>query len=238
MMTLVSFKICPFVQRVTALLEAKHLPYEIKYICLKDKPEWFLNISPHAQIPILITDSGTALFESDAIVEYLDEIKPPIEAHISPEQRALDRAWSYMATKNYLTQCNLMQSADAETFEKRLQKLNKIFEKANNAINKGPFFKGETLSNVDIAWLPLLHRAHIILKHTGHDLLTGYPKIQAWQKAIMKKNMVQKSVSEDFENKFKGFYLSSKTYLGAARSGLKSGGLSKSSCQSANTSCC
>lgn len=42
MIKIISFKICPFVQRVTALLEAKQLPYEIEYISLKNKPQWFL----------------------------------------------------------------------------------------------------------------------------------------------------------------------------------------------------
>ncbi len=46
MIKIVSFKICPFVQRVTGLLEAKKIPYELEYISLKDKPQWFLDISP------------------------------------------------------------------------------------------------------------------------------------------------------------------------------------------------
>jgi glutathione S-transferase len=69
MIKIVSFKICPFVQRLTALLEAKHIPYDIEYISLSDKPQWFLDISPIGQLPLFVTEGGTALFESDAIVE-------------------------------------------------------------------------------------------------------------------------------------------------------------------------
>ena len=97
-MKIVSFKICPFVQRVTALLEAKNVAYDIEYISLKNKPQWFLDVSPNAQVPLLITDEGTALFESDAIVEYIDEISAPLVPDITPEQRAVDRAWSYQAS--------------------------------------------------------------------------------------------------------------------------------------------
>lgn len=74
MIKIVSFKICPFVQFVTALLEAKTIPYNIVYISLRNKPQWFLDISPNTKVPVLITESGTALFESDAIVEHLDEM--------------------------------------------------------------------------------------------------------------------------------------------------------------------
>ena len=213
-MKIVSFKICPFVQRVTAILEAKGLPYEIEYISLKDKPDRFLEVSPNGQVPVLITDSGVALFESDAIAEYLDDIAAPLEPEISPEQRALDRAWSYQATKHYLVQCSTMRSADKETLLERNAKLSKAFAKAEKVVI-APFFKGEQLSNVDMAWLPLLHRADIIRSHTGFDLLDGFPKVQAWQKALMATGLVDKTVSEDFEERFTDFYLSDETYLGA-----------------------
>lgn len=214
MFTIISFKICPFVQRVTALLEAKNLPYKIEYISLRDKPQWFLDLSPTGQVPILITNSGTALFESDAIVEYLDEVSNPIEAALSPEQRAIDRAWSYMATKNYLTQCSTLRSADKHTFDTRAENLKKIFTNVEVVLSDGPFFKGQQLSNVDIAWLPLLHRAQIILNHSGYDLFANHPKVQAWQQAIMTTTIAEKSVAEDFEKVFVDFYLSEKTYLG------------------------
>ncbi len=218
MMKIVSFKICPFVQRVTALLEAKNVPYEVVYISLSNKPKWFLDISPHGQVPLLLTQSGTALFESDAIVEYIDEVSEPIEPGISAEQKAIDRAWSYMATKNYLYQCSTMRSADKASLEQRAEKLSKIFAKAETALtqqaHQGPYFKGGMLSNVDIAWLPLLHRAHIIFKHTGYNLLAGNPKVILWQQGIMQTSIPQKSVSADFENAFSSFYLSKDTYLG------------------------
>ncbi|PSW18122.1 glutathione S-transferase [Photobacterium sanctipauli] len=214
MIKIVSFKICPFVQRVTARLAAQNIPYEIEYISLKDKPQWFLDISPNGQVPLLITESGTALFESDAIIEYLDEVYPMLESDVTPEQRALDRAWSYLGSKHYLVQCSTMRSADEATLTERREKLAKAFAKAEAALGDGPFFKGEALSNVDIAWLPLLHRAAIIKAHTCQDLLEGFPKVQQWQAAMMATGLAEKSVAEDFEEAFTGFYLSEQTYLG------------------------
>jgi hypothetical protein len=64
-----------------------------------NKPQWFLDISPNGQVPVLMTEDKTVLFESDAIVEYLDDKYTPIEA-VSAEQKALDRAWSYQASKH------------------------------------------------------------------------------------------------------------------------------------------
>ncbi len=214
MIKIVSFKICPFVQRVTALLEAKHIPYEIEYIDLSDKPQWFLDISPTGQVPLLVTEGGTALFESDAIVEYIDEVTTPLVKEITPEQRAIDRAWSYQATKHYLVQCSTMQSANQETLAERSEKLNKAFAKAEKKLAAGPYFNGETMGNVDVAWLPLLHRALIVEQHSGYDFFADFPKMKAWQGAIAKTGIAEKSVPADFGEAFTNFYLSEKTFLG------------------------
>lgn len=232
MIKIVSYKICPFVQRITAMLEAKKVPYEIEFIDLKNKPQWFLDISPNSQVPILITESGQTLFESDAIAEYLDEVYTPIESNITPEQRAIDHAWSYQASKHYLTQCSAQRSADIETLTERTEKLGKAFAKAEKQLGEGPYFKGAAISNVDIAWLPLLHRAAIINAGSCYDFLDGYPKVKAWQSAILNTGLAEKSVSEDFEEKFSNFYLSDQTYLGAGEK------CAREQCGPLDVSCC
>ncbi len=229
MIKIVSFKICPFVQRVTAALEAKQIPYQVEYISLKDKPQWFLDISPNGQVPVLVTEKGTALFESDAIIEYIEDEFGPLEQQISNEQRALDRAWSYLGSKHYLAQCGAMSSASQDTLLERVEKLAKAFDKAEQQL-VGPLFKGAELSNVDIAWLPLLHRAHIIKSRTCFDMLEGFPKVQAWQKALMASGLVEKTVAEDFEQAFAGFYLSDKTFLGKGEDCQSSSGCGTSCC--------
>ncbi|WP_170336390.1 glutathione S-transferase family protein [Ruegeria arenilitoris] len=214
MIRIISFKICPFVQRVTAMLEAKQVPYQIDYISLSDKPDWFLELSPTGQVPVLVTEGGVSLFESDAIVEYIDEITAPLQADLTPEQRALNRAWSYQASKHYLVQCSTMQSADKAIFDERMEKLSKSFEKAESQLGEGPYFSGATLGNVDMAWLPLLHRAAIVSDHSGHDMLAAYPKVKAWQQSLLDTGLPQKSVSEDFLGRFTDFYLAERTWLG------------------------
>ncbi len=214
MIKIVSFKICPFVQRVTAMLVAKQVPYDIEYIDLKNKPAWFLDISPTGQVPVLITENGQSLFESDAIVEYIDEITPPLQENLTPEQRATNRAWSYQATKHYLVQCSTMQSANKEVLDERMAKLRKSFEKAERQLGQRQYFSGDTIGNVDIAWLPLLHRAAIVEEHSGYDMLSDFPKVKAWQQALLTSGVPSKSVPEDFHQRFSDFYLAERTWLG------------------------
>ncbi|ENM3744826.1 glutathione S-transferase family protein [Vibrio fluvialis] len=213
MIKIISFKVCPFVQRVTALLEAKNVSFEVEFIDMENIPQWFAELSPNAQVPVMITEDGQTLFESEAIVEYIEEITPPIEADVSPEQRAKDRAWGYQASNHYLIQCAALRSPDRETLAKTKEKLDEAFSKAEKELGSGPFFKGEKISNVDIAWLPLLHRASLFQRYTCFDFLESFPKVKAWQEAIMKTGLVEKSVSRDFEEAFQSVYLMNKSFL-------------------------
>ena len=214
MLKVISFKICPFVQRVTALLEAKALDYEIEFISLANKPQWFLDISPNAQVPVLVTESGRALFESDAIVEYLDEAYPALLAGVDAEQRAIDRAYSYLGSKQYLVQCGTMRSSDQAAYLERNAKMHKPLSNIAAAKAEVKFFNGDQLSMVDIAWVPVLHRALIVKQHTGVDLLAPWPELQQWQATLDATGLFAASCAKDFEAAFTDFYLASATYLG------------------------
>lgn len=213
-MKVISFKICPFVQRVTALLEAKGIEYDLEFIKLNNKPQWFLDISPNGQVPVLVTDEGDALFESDAIVEYLEEAFPPLRPNLSPVEKARERAWSYLATKHYLTQCGAQRSANEEILAERRVKLNKAFDTIEAQLGDTPFFAGDEIGMVDVAWLVLLHRACIIEQKSGYDFLGDRPKLKAWQNNIMRSGLPSKSVAPDFVADFSDFYLSDQTFLG------------------------
>ena len=63
------------------LLRAKDVEFDVTYINLREKPDWFLEISPHGKVPVLKVGEEI-LFESNAIAEYLDEM---VEPRLHPE---------------------------------------------------------------------------------------------------------------------------------------------------------
>ena len=86
----------PYAWRVQLALEHKALTYELKVLSFSAgdtrKPE-FIALNPRHQVPVLV-DGDFVLYESNAIVEYLEEAYPGRGAPLFPgdvRQRALVR---------------------------------------------------------------------------------------------------------------------------------------------------
>lgn len=86
----------PYAWRVQLALEHKALSYELKVLSFSEgdtrKPE-FVALNPRHEVPVLV-DGDFVLYESNAIVEYLDEAYPGRGASLFPgdvRQRALVR---------------------------------------------------------------------------------------------------------------------------------------------------
>lgn len=213
-MKLYSSPICPFVQRVQAVLTAKNLEYEVEFVDLMNLPDWFLALSPNAAVPVLVTDDNVPLFESFAICEYLEESFPPALHPADAKKKALHRAWARQAVSNYLVQCSTQRSASKEILEEKTVEFVRVFAMVEKVMGEGPYFDGEKLSMVDIAWIPLLHRSAIIKKYTGYDFLKGFSKVTQWQQALLQTDVLKKSVPDVFEDYFVQFYLNEDRYLG------------------------
>ena len=116
--------------------------------------------------------------------------------------------------KNYLVQCGAQRSADADILAERAGRLGKAFDRMEKQLGDTPYFSGNEIGMVDIAWLVLLHRACIVEQRSGYDFIGDRPKMKAWQDTLMRTGLPAKSVNEDFVEAFSDFYLSDQTYLG------------------------
>ena len=77
---LISFPLCPYVQRAAIALAEKGVDFERIDIDLANKPDWFLKLSPLGKVPVLVVEQDgreEVLFESAVIAEYLDETIAP-----------------------------------------------------------------------------------------------------------------------------------------------------------------
>jgi glutathione S-transferase len=99
-------------------------------------------------------------------------------------------------------------------FGRASQKLSTAFAKISTQLGADGFIDGDTMGMVDIAWLPLLHRAAIVAEKSGYNFLLDLPRAKRWQAAIMATDIPAKSIPEDFVERFSAFYLPEKTHLG------------------------
>ncbi len=187
-------------------MRAKNVGFEVTYIDLRAKPDWFLAVSPHGKVPVLLVDDQP-LFESNAIAEYLDETVPPRIHPEDPIKRARNRAWtdfvadfSSALSGIYYTKTRDSMAPAIEAAPKRLARLETAL--ATERGNDGPYFNGERLCLVDAAYAPFLQRFEIVERTLKTGVLKSFPLVQAWSDALLANPIVSGSVVADFEDRF------------------------------------
>lgn len=207
---LISFKLCPFVQRsVITLLEKGH-EFQITYINLDAPPQWFKDISPLGKVPVLKVE-GEVLFESAVINEYVDEITSPSLHPQNPLIKAKNRAWIEFSSELLMAQFRLGMSQDKSSYETNLKELQEKLQRLESILGEGNFFNGEQFSLVDTAYAPLFMRLELLKQWTNLDLFL--PKIQRWSAALLAKESVKNSVVNEFADLFQMRLKNANSYL-------------------------
>jgi len=200
---LCSFKTCPWVQRAAIVLREKQVPYDITYIDRVNRPDWFLAISPHSKVPVLQIDGRHALFESNAIAEYLDETVAPRLHPEDPIVRARHRAWTDFVPTFASAISNTAYSDTEEEFAARAVKIEGPFGKLEEALGRragaGPCFDGDRLSLVDAAYAPFLQRYTFLDRVRRVGIIDKYPRLRAWRDALLAAPAVKASTVSNIE---------------------------------------
>jgi len=195
----ISAKTCPYVQRVTILLQEKGVEYEHTTIDLKDKPDWFNSLSPFGKVPLLKLENGQALFESQVINEYVDEVHGPAMHSDDPIERAENRAWIELISSIIMSYGGYYYADDEETMQNRLAVVNTRLSRLEDALGDGPYFNGAAFSLVDAAAAPLFARIMLLDGYHKLGVLDPYPKVSAWADALAARPSVQAVVTDAFQ---------------------------------------
>lgn len=203
---LISFKLCPYVQRTVITLLAKGVPYEIEYIDLNNPPAWFKALSPLGKVPVMQVNDDQVLFESSVIQEYVDEITPP---SLHPDDlllKAQNRAW--IAFGGELMGMNglhgIVHEKDQQACDTIVGSIRGLLERLEQVHSGQRFFNGEQFNLIDAAYAPMLMRFELLKTHCQLDVLEGLPKLQAWQRDLMTLEAVQNSVVPELPELYRG----------------------------------
>ena len=221
MYKLISFNLCPFVQRSAIVLNEKNVPYDITYIDLSNKPEWFLAMSPTGRVPVMQTPEGVNLFESAVINEYLDEMHTPRLLPSEPLARAQDRMWRDFLSTLYGPAYLLYSAKREEDAASQISRINNSFSRLeaelamrSGADVEGPYFHGQQFSIVDVVAAPLLMRLAWIEQLALHvSVLDGLPLLRTWRDELLARPSVQQSVLPDIFDIFVASIQKSNSWL-------------------------
>jgi glutathione S-transferase len=210
-LTLVSHKLCPYVQRAVIALTEKGVRFERIDVDLANRPEWFRRISPLGKTPVLLA-GDSAIFESAVILEYLEETQPNPMHPDDPLARAEHRAWIEFGSAILNDIWSLYTAPDEAAFSARVTALREKFLRIEGRL-KTPWFDGARFSLVDAVFGPVFRYFDAFDRIADFGILGGLPKIATWRAALAARPSVQDAVSPEYPALLWEFYRTRGSHL-------------------------
>jgi glutathione S-transferase len=196
-LNLMSHKLCPYVQRAVISLTEKDVPFRRTMIDLADKPDWFNAISPLGKTPVLKV-GDTAVFESNVILEYLEDSQPNPLHPKDPLKRAQHRAWIEFGSAVLNDIGGFYNAKDAGNFAAKTINLSDKFARLEAELGDGPYFGGAEFNLVDAAFGPVFRYFDVFDRISDFGILADKPKVQAWRKALANRPSIITAVDPDY----------------------------------------
>ena len=213
--TLISHYLCPYVQRAIIALTEQRIEFKRIDIDLAAKPDWFKKLSPLGKVPALLIDEQTVLFESNAIVEYINDISGASLLAADPLPRARERAWIEFASA---TLNNIGQLYNAKTEADYLRVYSELESKwcaLEKNLSGSTFFSGEHFSLVDAAFAPLFRYFDALEKFAEFRFLSLCTKTASWRKNLAQRPSVKTAVAANYIDLLTAFVIKRNSYLGS-----------------------
>lgn len=201
--TLVSHKLCPYVQRAAIVLHEKQAAFDRRWVDLADKPGWFRAISPLGKTPVLVVDD-VPLFESAVICEYLDDTIAPRLHPADPLKRARHRAWMEFGSNVLGTIAAFYNAADAAALDARREDLRARFMQLEAEV-VGPYFAGEAFCMVDAVFAPVFRYFDVFESLGEPSLFDETPKLRAWRTQLASRPSVAMAAVDDYAQRLREF---------------------------------
>ncbi len=209
-LTLVSHKLCPYVQRAAIALNEKGVAFVRVDVDLANKPDWFLALSPLGKVPLLQVDDAV-IFESAVILEYLEETQGHPLHPMDPLQRARHRGWMEFGSAVLNDIWGFYNAPDAAAFEAKAKSLSEKFARLEAALRErpefgGPYFAGAAFSLVDACFAPVFRYFDAFDRIGDFGILADRPRIAAWRTALAQRPSVAAAVAPDFQQRLQDFF--------------------------------
>lgn len=210
---LISFKLCPFVQKAVLTLLYKGIDFDIEYIDLENPPEWFGEISPLGKVPVLQV-GDQMLFESSVIVEYLDEVYGDALHPADPLMKAQNRSWMEFGNECLMNGLNLIVAADETAFNEQRQAMINKLDRLEHKLGGDTYFNGAEVSLVDLSFTPFFQRLDYI-NEVSPGLIDNerHPRLHQWSNHLLAMDILDKSTVPEIKQLYTGMMKKRNGYL-------------------------
>jgi glutathione S-transferase len=149
-----------------------------------------LALHPFGKAPALEHD-GFVVYETAAILEYVDTVPGPALWPTAPRARARARQWQRVAQSYFAPHAHpllvhsifmrhLGGQADQAVIGAGLQGMQQALDVLDQGLQDAPFLAGAQLTLADVEWMPYLE----YLQQIGHDVMSARPSARAWWERI------------------------------------------------------
>lgn len=224
-LVLVSHHLCPYVQRAAIALREKGIAFRRTYVDLSDKPQWFRAISPLGKVPLLRVNQDAVLFESAAILEYLEDTAAPALHPSDALRRAQHRAWIEFGSTVLNDIWGFYTAPDGATLQAQADTLRQKFQRLEDALHAaGPWFDGAGFSLVDAVFAPVFRYWEAFDRIGDFHVFGGLPRVQRWRAALAARASVQDAVTPDYAQRLLRFIVARRGELGRRAAALTPAG--------------
>ena len=191
-MTLFSSPTSPDSHRVRMVLAEKGITVEIVDVDANSKAEDLIDLNPYNTVPTLV-DRELVLYDSRAIMEYLDERFPhPPLMPVDPVSRARSRLALYRIEKDWYELVPALESRGEKTAGKARKMLRDSLTAGAEVFAAKPYFLSDEFSLVDAAIVPILWR----LKRYKIELPRQARPVMQYAERMFARESFQASLSE------------------------------------------
>jgi RNA polymerase-associated protein len=182
-------------QRVRLVLAEKGVAVEIIDVDPNNLPEDLVDLNPYNSLPTLV-DRELCLYESQVIMEYLDERFPhPPLLPVYPVARAQSRLFMYRIQRDWCGAVDTIVAGRSKdtVIDRNRKELRESLIAIAPVFSDKPFFMNEEFTLVDCCVAPILWRLPVL----GIDLPPKQGKpIQDYMDRIFARDAFQASLSE------------------------------------------
>lgn len=190
-MTLFSGETCPYCHRVRIVLAEKGINYELQNVNVKDTPDDLKDLNPYNEVPTLV-DRELVLYESNVIMEYLDERFPhPPLMPVDPVSRAQLRLMLYRIERDWYSLAKQLADKTKASDEVR-KELRDSLTSVSPIFEQKPFFMSDEFSLMDCAIAPLLWR----LPYYGIELPPSAKSLINYAERMFDRDSFKQSLTE------------------------------------------